>query len=373
MAPTAHPFRPARGLRVAGIDVRVHWTFLLLLVWIFSGHVIEGHSFGVAAEGVAFALAIFMCVVLHELGHALMARRFGVRTRDITLYPIGGVARLERIPERPVEELWIAVAGPLVNFAIAAILWPLLDQAPGPDVLADVGGSLGAKLVYVNMSLGVFNLVPAFPMDGGRVLRALLAMRLPYVRATQVAAMVGRVLALGLAVLGLFGNAMLVLVAAFVFIAGQQEAVLVRTRALLEGVPVTRAMMTRFETIDASAPLSEAVALLLACDQENFPVLQGEQPVGVLTRGDLVRALSGPQRDSRVGDVMSGPGNFVDAGASLEAAFRRMQETGCAALPVLRGGELIGLITLEYVGRWLMLQDPPEQRTSQRPRVMRLA
>jgi Zn-dependent protease len=223
--------RSAGLIRIAGIDVRVHWTLLILLAWIFASHVLAGHGLRVAFEGAAFIAAIFACVVLHELGHALTARRFGVRTRDITLYPIGGVARLERAPEQPVAELLIAVAGPAVNFVIAAALWLVADRLPGPDKLPLVGGSILGKVMYANLSIGLFNLLPAFPMDGGRVLRALLAMRLPYVRATRIAANAGKALAVLLGLAGLFGNPFLVFIALFVFVAAEQEAVMVQTHA----------------------------------------------------------------------------------------------------------------------------------------------
>ena len=222
--------------RVAGINISVHATFLLILLWI----VVEEYALGVRAMAgsALYMVALFTIVVMHELGHALTARRFGVVTRDIILLPIGGVARLERMPRNPRQELLVAVAGPAVNIALALVLLAIV-RLTGPlpasnlydfDPLLSVRGFL-YQLVFVNVVLALFNMLPAFPMDGGRVLRALLAMRMSsYARATGIAARIGRVLALALAAAGLYGlrNPFWVLIALFVWMAAGTEAAAVR-------------------------------------------------------------------------------------------------------------------------------------------------
>ncbi|HSK87938.1 MAG TPA: site-2 protease family protein, partial [Anaerolineales bacterium] len=193
----------------AGIDVFVHATFLLLIGWIGYSHWLQFGTIAKVVEGILFILALFLSVVLHEYGHALTARRYGIKTRDITLYPIGGVARLERMPDKPIEELWVALMGPAVNVVIAAILFVYLYVTGGLAQITDLtvaSGSFLTRLMVVNITLVIFNLLPAFPMDGGRVLRALLAMRMEYVRATQVAASIGQGLAFLLGLFGLFNN-----------------------------------------------------------------------------------------------------------------------------------------------------------------------
>jgi len=178
----------------AGIDVFVHATFLLIVGWYGWTYWLETRTLTGALEGVVFILLLFLAVTLHEYGHALTARKYNIRTRDITLYPIGGMARLERMPEKPVQELRVALAGPEVNVVIAAILFGYLalTNALVPfSQLTLTTGSFIERLMFVNLSLVLFNLIPAFPMDGGRVLRALLAMNMDYVRATQIAATVG--------------------------------------------------------------------------------------------------------------------------------------------------------------------------------------
>jgi Zn-dependent protease len=213
--------------QLAGIGIHLHWTFFLLPALVVVQVLAGGGAIGAAVNAVVFVLAIFGCVVLHELGHALTARRFGIATRDITLLPIGGVARLDRMPKNPWQELAIAAAGPAVNVAIAVALiaglvaGSLLTQTPAAATLA---GSWFVNLIWINIALVVFNLLPAFPMDGGRVLRSLLAMSMPHLRATKIAASIGQVLAVGLAIVGLFVNPMLTLVALFVFLAARGEA-----------------------------------------------------------------------------------------------------------------------------------------------------
>ena len=246
--------------RIAGIDVHLHFTFLILLGWVALSHYLQRQSWQDALSGLAFIVALFTIVVLHELGHALTARRFGIRTRDITLLPIGGVARLERIPENPKQELLVALAGSAVNVVLAALLFVVLFVGAELSAAKEfklVGGHFLAKLMWVNVSLAVFNLLPTFPMDGGRVLRALLAMRMDYVRATNIAASIGQGLAWVFGIIGLFTNPFLMFIALFVWMGAAQEAGQAQMKSALAGLPVSRVMMTEFRTLapnDTRAP-----------------------------------------------------------------------------------------------------------------------
>ena len=207
--------------RLAGIDVKVHATFFLLVAWVGMTYWLAGQGVAGVLSGILFILLFFGCVVLHELGHALTARRFGVETRDIILLPIGGVARLDHIPDKPRQELWIAAAGPAVNVAIATGLFVWLQITGGWEPLKQMsmtGGATPQKLAVLNVFLALFNLIPAFPMDGGRMLRAVLAMRLEYVQATQMAASIGQGLAYVFGFLGLFTSPLLIIIAFFVWI-----------------------------------------------------------------------------------------------------------------------------------------------------------
>src|SRR5438876_1339774 len=277
--------------RVAGIQLRIHVTFLLLIGWLAVGYYAEGGS-AAAAGRVFFILLLFLCVVLHEFGHAFAAKAFVINTPDITLLPIGGVERLERMPEEPVQELIIAVAGPLVNVAIALGLF----VAGGFHALLNPsnveGGGLVAQLLTINIMLVLFNLLPAFPMDGGRVLRALLATRLSYARATQVAANVGQGFAFIFGFIGLLWNPFLLFIALLVYIGASQEAALAQMKDVSRRFPVSSAMVREFRTLSGDATLQEAVDALLATSQHDFPVVDDSGNVaGLLTRQDLIGAL----------------------------------------------------------------------------------
>jgi stage IV sporulation protein FB len=297
---------------------------------------------------------------VHEFGHIFTARAFGVRTPDVILLPIGGVARLERIPERPSQEFLIAIAGPAVNIVIALILI-LLDSAhPSAARLAAVESanvSMIDRLASVNLFLALFNLIPAFPMDGGRVLRALLAARLGYVRATELAAMIGQGVAFVLGFIGLFGNPLLIFIAIFVYLAASSEAHLVATRAMSRGVPVTSAMMTQFATLAIDEHVDAAVQTLLRTRQGEFPVVDSYgRPLGVLGRNDLIRALKERGPGTSVADAMTTDIPTVNKSRCLEDALRLLQEKSVPAVGVVdEAGRLVGLVTSETIGEMLML------------------
>lgn len=347
-----------------GIEVFIHATFLILVGWIFLAHLMRGEGIGAALSGVAFISLLFLCVVLHEFGHALTAQRFGIRTRDITLYPIGGVARLERIPREPNQELLIALAGPAVNVVIAAGLFLYLSAVhalSGFGRVELVGGDLLSKLMWVNVTLVAFNMLPAFPMDGGRVLRAFLAKRMDYGKATQTAANIGQAMAFLFGLMGLLSNPFLLFIAFFVFLGATQEAALVQTELAFRGVPVRGAMMTRFHALAPTDPLSRATDLLLAGPQPDFPVIQDGAVVGVLTRDALIQALSQCGPGCEVSQAMRPAPEPVSPDASLEETFQRIRGGEVQTVPVIEAGQLVGLITLENIGEFLMVRNALEQ------------
>jgi len=352
--------------QVAGIGIFIHWTFVLLIAYLVYVFMSQGSDLRGVLDGIGFVLAIFGCVVLHELGHALMARRFGVHTRDITLLPIGGVARLERMPEKPWQELFVALAGPAVNVLIAGVLFAVIVAWIGISQLWDLTegvpsalarGSFLLWLLAANVVLVVFNLVPAFPMDGGRVLRALLATQIDYVRATQIAASIGQTLAILFGILGLFvQQPWWLFIALFVYLGADAEAHMVRVRSVLRGVPIRAAMVTRFRTFSPLEPLASAMRELLAGQQQDFPVIEGERIVGMLTRRDLLAAIAEGRQDVAIAEVMRRDVRTVDEAEMLDSTFQRMREGGRSTLPVLREGRLVGIVTLENVGEWMMIQ-----------------
>jgi Zn-dependent protease/predicted transcriptional regulator len=362
--------------RIAGIDVYVHFTFLILVAWVALSHYSAHRDPMEAILGVVFILALFGIVVLHELGHALAARRYGIRTRDITLLPIGGVARLERIPEDPKQELVVAIAGPAVNVVLAAVIYAILAFDSGRTELSDaarVGGNFLMQMLLVNVMLVLFNALPAFPMDGGRVLRALLAMRMDYVRATQIAAAIGQAMAIAFAAWGLFApvfgfpsNPFLLFIALFVWLGAAQEASMVQLRSALGGIPVMRAMITDFRTLRPDDPLARAIDHVLAGFQQDFPVVEDDRLVGVLTRSDFAAAIAQHGRDARVGDVMQRDFVAVSPHDMLETAFMKLQECNCHTLPVVHDGRLLGLLTSDNLAEVLMIQESLREASRRR-------
>ncbi|MEO0558252.1 MAG: site-2 protease family protein [Bacteroidota bacterium] len=365
--------------RIAGVDVLLHWTFGLLIAGAIGFYVFTGRP-DQAVTGVLLILAVFGCVVLHEFGHALAARRYGVPTKDITLYPIGGVARLQRVPENPTVELVIALAGPAVNVAVAVLVWAGLGVAGqgvgAPTGLAEPAGAFWANLFWANIVLVVFNLLPAFPMDGGRVLRALLAYKLSYTRATQVAAAVGQSMAIFFAFVAVVGrfDPFLLFIALFVYLGAQQEASAALMRAAVRGIPVRQAMLTEFTTLGVGSTLGEVVERLLAGSEQDFLVLAPDgTPAGVLTRRRLVQALAETGTGGRVSDAMEPVGLGVEVSAMLTEALEAMQESGRPLLPITERGRIVGVLTSENVAELMMLSNAVQKRTGERPLVLREA
>jgi Zn-dependent protease len=342
----------------AGIGVYIHATFLLLIGWIAVTHLGAGESLAATVAGIIFVLAIFVCVVLHEFGHALTAGRFGIRTRDIVLLPIGGVARLERMPDDPRQELWVAVAGPAVNLAIAGILYLWLAATGSLVPMGGLGVASGPfleRLMAVNLFLVLFNLIPAFPMDGGRVLRALLAMRLEYTRATNIAANIGQVLAFGFGFVGLFTNPFLLFIALFVWIGAAQEASATQMKSALGSIPLRAIMITQYQTLAPHDSLDRAVQLTLAGTQTDFPVTDNGRVVGVLTQKDLLSGLEKGGRGARVADVMRTEFEMAELTEMTERVLMRLQRCNCHTIPVTHDGRLVGLVTMENVGEFVRI------------------
>jgi Zn-dependent protease len=348
---------------IAGIHVELHVTFVLFVAWVAISQGLLSGNLAAATQGVVVLLLVFACVVLHELGHAMAARRYGIKTRDIVLLPIGGVARLQRMPEKPQQEVVVALAGPAVNVLILVALLPALALLGEPPLWPPPPDPGTLHVVFwVNVMMVVFNMVPAFPMDGGRVLRAALAMRMPFVRATRIAAAIGQGFALLFGVVGFFYHPMLMFVGLFVFLAASEEYALVQARASMSGFPVRAAMITEFEALDVSDPLQRAVDLLMSGSQQDFPVLEGDRPIGVLSRRDLPVALQRHGPDTPVGAVVARDGQVADPYEPLEEAFQRMRDRQRQAFPVVSGGRLVGLVTPENVADLLMIQSALRQR-----------
>lgn len=342
----------------AGIAVYMHATFLLLLGWIALSHWMQYQSLLPTLLGVGFILALFLCVVLHEYGHALAARSFGIATKDITLLPIGGLARLERIPDKPNQELWVALAGPAVNVAIAALLGMYLILSGHFQPVQQMGLTHGAfleRVMFANLFLVGFNMIPAFPMDGGRVLRALLAKRMEYASATRMAASIGQGLAFVFGFLGLFTNPFLVFIAFFVWIGAAQEAAMAETKSVLGSVTAKEAMIPEFRTLSPRDELSQAVKLVLNGWQQDFPVVDEGRVIGMLLRVDMIATLATGEVHTSVQHAMREDFPVASPVESLQSVFTRLHDTQVATVPIVENGRLVGLVTLENMTEYMMV------------------
>lgn len=344
------------AVRLFGVPVRLHFTFIILVIFLL----VAGLSSDLTSLNFTlYVLALFASVALHEMGHALVARRYGIRTLEIVMFPIGGIARLERNP-KPSEEFWVAIAGPLVNLLIFGIIYLYLQGrsalVPMQDLVRTTNANLLTNIGMGNLVLAAFNLLPAFPMDGGRILRAVLAKFKPEQEATRLAAGAGRLLAMVMALYGLInGQFMLVFIAFFVYLGAAQESAAAIGRALTEGIPVRAAMVSEFHTLTHGHTIRDAANLLLATSQQDFPVIHGGQVVGLLTRNTLVRSIATEGPDAYVAGVMSRDFVRLDPSMDLAEALPVMASAGSCAL-VMENDSLVGLLTAENLSEFLLLR-----------------
>lgn len=344
--------------KVRGIQIRMHITFPLILVWgAIQFGLLAGRGLAGAAFGVVVTAILFVIVVLHELGHSVAAQSYGVHVRQIVLLPIGGVAQLGRIPEKPTQELVIAIAGPLVNFALAGVLLVValvfgLDFGLGGlDLVMQrlESASLNAVFSYVfvsNLFLGLFNLLPAFPMDGGRVLRALLATRMSYPRATALAVTIGQGLAWLMGLWGFLGGGFfLILIAIFIYTGAGQEGRMVQVRSVLRGLTVAQAYSKQVRTLSPRSTLREAIDITLNSFQSDFPICENGRLVGLLTHTQLVDAMNRAGPEGPVTAFMRTDVPAISPNDSLYLAQHRLTEQRVDALPVVEAGQFLGLVT----------------------------
>ena len=346
--------------RFGGTAVKIHVTFLLLLAWIgFSAWQRGGPQ--AAADSLVFIVALFACVVLHEFGHVLTARSFGIATSEVTLLPIGGVASLQRMPTDPVQELLVALAGPAVNLVLALGLALALGsmQLGALTHIDDPSASLLGRLAAANLFLAVFNLIPAFPMDGGRVLHALLAMKVGASRATGLSARIGQALAFVFGFLGLFGNPMLLFIAIFVYIAAAGEAQLDALHQALQDLVAGDVMETEVATLSIDAALSDAVDALMASPQKEFPVIDAfRKPIGIFSREEIRAALArSAGGDAPASNFLQSSVATVSASTPAERALEALQDPKAQALCVVDGdGALIGLLDRQTLSEAMLIR-----------------
>ncbi len=361
--------------RVAGIGIYLHWTFLLLLGWLYFSA--DTRAAGLMIVGLV--VAVFACVALHELGHALTARAYGVRTLHITLLPIGGIARLERIPQKPWQEFWVAVAGPAVNVVIAAILLAVIVVLVIAYGIHDIAGvrRVGGVLLFLgnllltNVALVVFNMLPAFPMDGGRVLRSLLATRLSRLQATRIAANVGQVMAALFIFVGLWtGQWMLVFIAMFVFMAGKAELQAVEVLAVFQDKHVRDAMTSGVLPVEADAPLEQVGEAVAAGYQHDFPVVKEGRFIGMLHHAAIAEAQQQHDVIRSAESLACRHCPILHPNDPLATAVQQLQASPCTTLPVLFEGQVVGLLTSRNIVAWAAVERARHEQKKGETRVL---
>ncbi|CAN5453269.1 site-2 protease family protein [soil metagenome] len=346
--------------RIAGIKILMHWTFLLLLAWIIFSEIGKGSDTQTIILTVAFVLSIFVCVVLHELGHSLTAKKYGIETRKITLLPIGGLATLERMPDDPKQELWIAIAGPAVNVVIAILLsfFISFDRFQDPENIptAITGDNFLVFLFSVNIILVVFNAIPAFPMDGGRILRALLALRMDRVKATKIASSLGQFFAFAFVIIGLFYNFFLIFIGIFVYFGAYAENTIVQHLDLMKGFSVRDAMMTKLILLSPHETVKDATGKLLAGSDQDFVVSENGTVEGILTRENLISALQEKKHDYPVKEIMETSFLAFDPEEKLADVYSKSQRSKTFFSPVIENDRLIGAINKENLNEFVMIR-----------------
>lgn len=349
--------------KVAGIGVFIHWTFLILVGFIIFWQLQAGGTMQDVLYALLFLMVLFLCVILHEFGHALMARKFGIPTKDITILPIGGLARLEKMPEDPKEELAVAFAGPAVNVVIAAVLFLILIPSGGLNMEVEnleefSRSSTGFlfNLFWVNVMLVLFNLIPAFPMDGGRVLRAILAMNMNRSKATKIAARVGQVFSVVFVIAGFFLTPVLILIGVFVFIGAQAESNFVQSQTLLRGYKVKDVLILNYFKLSTESKVKDAVDILLETQAKDFVVMEGEKVVGLLRRNAIIQALSNKGPEASVTEVMTSTFTFLNPEMPLTEIYQLMQQEKEMFLPVIQNNIILGVVDTENILEFLMVK-----------------
>jgi len=348
--------------RITGIDIHIHWTFSLLIIWIIYNNMRAGLTATQVTWSVLFVLSLFVCVTLHELGHALAARRYGIKTKDITLYPIGGVASLEKMPDKPKQELVVALAGPAVNFIIALFLSPLilnsdLTATQSSNILIIDAHNFLPMMGMLNITLAVFNLLPAFPMDGGRVLRALLAMKLGRVNATKIAAGIGKLLAFGFIIMGFYSNPFLIFIGLFVIFGASAEEQMVTTQAMLVSVTAKNAMMTNYITLEKNEPISKAIELLLDGQAKSFLVTDNGAPFGIIDRNDIIRGVKELDEHQSIEQITQKELIFVKSSTPLNDVFMDFRRTRTPLILVMDQDQLVGIIDTDNIAELIMIHN----------------
>ena len=344
-----------------GINVSVHWTFLFVIGWVMLVNTRLGANVEQLVWSSLFVLGILACVMLHEFGHALVAARFGIKAKDIVLLPIGGIASIEKFPGNPKQEIAISLAGPFVNIAIAVLLVLFIRpiesfwQVPAGLSLAH-GHDLLYNLALVNIGLAIFNLIPAFPLDGGRVLRALLGFKFNYVLATSIATKIGRVVAILFIAFGvLFSSVILPLIGIFIIFSAGMEEYYLRLKALVKGIKLKEVLMYDYDSLQSNNTVKAAAGILMNNHAKYFIVMDGPDPIGSINRMEIVKAIAEMKYDATVKQLMTENLSYLDGENDVETVLEKLAGNDERLYPVLQNSHFTGVINFNHIIEYLLL------------------
>lgn len=348
-------------LSIQGITLYVHWTFLLLFGWVLLINASTGNNVEQLSWSVLFIIAVFGCVALHEFGHALMARRFGIDAKSIVLLPIGGIASIEKFPDNPKQELLISFAGPMVNIAIAILLWVLL--LPGTtfwdrpqDISIMHGHDFVRNLQIVNLGLAAFNLIPAFPMDGGRILRALLSFKLNYIQATTIAANIGKAIAIAFIALGiLFINPLLAFIGVFILFAAGTEEYYLRLKSLVKGIKLNEVLMYDYNSLQSNMTVQEAANILDSNHSKYFVLMEGTKPAGSIKRLEIIKAVADMKYNEPLKNLVNEKLEFLEGNQPVEVVLEKLAQNEERIFPVMENSNFKGVVNLHHVIEHMLL------------------
>ena len=348
-------------LSIRGINISVHWTFLLLIGWVLLVNAERGNNIEYLTWSVLFILAVFACVTLHELGHALMAARFGINAKNIVLLPIGGIASIEKFPENPRQELAISIAGPVVNIIIASLIWLiLLPDTSFMETPHDISIMHGHDFLYnlriVNIGLAVFNLIPAFPMDGGRILRALLGFKLNYIQATTIATNVGKIIAVIFIAAGiLLINPFLPVIGVFIIFSAGAEEYYLRLKSLVKGIKLNEVLMYDYNGLQVNMTVKEAANILMSNHSKYFVLMDGAIPVSTINRLEIVKAISEMNYNEPLKKLVTKELDYLNGNQEVETVLEKLAHNDERIFPVMENNQFMGVVSLNHIIEYLLL------------------
>jgi len=362
-------------LTIRGISIDIHWTFLLLVGWVILVNTSAGNNVEQISWSLIFLLAVFACIALHELGHALVAARFGIQAKQIVLLPIGGIASIEKFPDNPRQELAISVAGPLVNIIIAGLLRLLIPNYYFAENQSHMTIMHGHDLIYnlciVNITLAVFNLIPAFPMDGGRILRALLGFKMNYIQATTIAATVGKVIAILFIAAGIvLINPILPAIGIFIIFSAGAEEYYLRLKSLVKGIKLNEVLMHDFNSMQANMPVQEASNVLNSNHSKFFILMEGAAPVGTINRMEIIKAIADMKYNTPLKNLVREKLEYLNGDKEIDTVLEKLAGNDERIFPVMDNNQIIGVVNLNHIIEYLLLN---RVNTKEYPRIRSLA